>query len=217
MADPHPSLFLPTVVIDPAGDEGLAPLKKRCLDCTKCELSKWRTNAVFGEGNAHNPDICFIGEAPGSNEDNCGRPFVGRSGQLLDKMITAMGYTRSEVYLTNVVACWPPDNRPPEKKEIEACEEYWLGQIRAIRPQVIVGLGITAVSAMIGGRKKINEIRGRWLEYEGIPLMPTLHPSALVRAQNDPSYKDLKKMVWGDLQLVLAKLGKSVNPAKPAS
>lgn len=203
----QPSLFLPTV-IDPIGEEGLVPLRKRCLECTRCDLALTRTKAVFGEGNANNPDVCFIGEAPGGQEDETGRPFIGRAGQLLMKMIKAMGYEREDIYLCNVVNCRPPENRVPEKQEVEKCEEYLLGQIRTIRPKTLVALGGTALSALMGGKKKITEMRGKWLVYEGIPLMPTFHPSAVARAERDPNYLDMKKMVWSDLQQVTAKLGR---------
>lgn len=202
----QPLLFLPIVL-----DEGLEYLKKRCASCTKCELHRKRTNAVFGEGNPTNPDVCFIGEAPGYTEDIEGRPFVGRSGQFLDRMISAMGYKREELYMLNVTACRPPDSRAPTQPECDACEEFWLGQIRAIKPKVLVTLGATAFSALKGGKKKIHELRGKWFEFNGIPLMPTLHPSQVVRAEKDLNFRDLKKMVWGDLQNVLAKLGRSTE------
>lgn len=209
MAD-QPSLFLPTV-IDPIGEEGLGPLRKRCLACTKCDLAQTRTQAVFGEGNSESPDICFVGEAPGGYEDETGKPFVGRAGQLLMRMIQAMGYEREQVYLCNVVGCRPPDNRTPEKHEIQACSEFLLGQVRAVRPKVIVALGATALGAMLGKPKKIGDARGKWFEFEGIPMLPTFHPSAVARAERDPNYVDMKKMVWADLQMVLVKLGKKVT------
>lgn len=203
----QPGLFLPTV-IDPVGEEGLVTLRKRCQDCRRCELGKTRTQAVFGEGNADEPDICFIGEAPGAHEDEVGRPFIGRAGQYLMKMIKAMGYAREEVYLCNAVACRPPDNRPPEKGEMEACNDYVIGQVRAVRPKAIVVLGASAYSALFGGKKKITEVRGKWQTFEGIPTLATYHPSYVIRMERDPTHLDIKKTVWGDLQMVMSKVGK---------
>ena len=198
-------MFLSSV-IDPSGEEGLAPLRKRCSNCTKCDLSKTRTNVVFGEGNCEQPDICFVGEAPGHNEDEQGAPFVGRSGEMLTKIIEAMRYRRDEVYVCNAVACRPPGNRPPEKHELASCNEFLLGQIRAVRPKVIVALGASAVASMTGSKKVIRDLRGKWLEWEGIPVMPTYHPSSLIKQQADG--KEMKKFVWADMQMVLTKLGR---------
>lgn len=195
-------------VIDPEGEDGLGPLRKKCAECTKCDLAKNRVTAVFGEGNGNCPDLFFIGEAPGPSEDLQGRPFVGRAGMLLDRMIGAMGYRREDVYLCNAVNCRPDNNRPPEKREIEACFEYLIGQVRAVRPKVIVALGATAFASLFGGKKKITEIRGKWQEFEGIPVLPTYHPVTLTQAEHEPQFRDLKKIVWGDLQLALNKLGR---------
>lgn len=198
--------------IDPEGEEGLAPIRKRCLECQKCELSKTRTNVVFGEGNPNMPLVCFVGEGPGQTEDEMGRPFVGNAGRKLTDMIKAMGLRREDVYIANAVNCRPPNNRAPEKKELDACYEYLLGQIRAVRPRTIVALGASAVHALIGGKKGIGELRGKWLEWEAspthkIPVMPTYHPSYLLRVQHQADGKDIKKMAWGDLQMVMHKVG----------
>jgi len=205
------SLFAPNV-IDPLGEEGLAPLRKRCFECTKCELSKGRVHVVFGEGNSDGPDICFVGEAPSGQEDETGHPFVGPAGAKLTKIIEAMGYRRDEIYVCNAVNCRPPGNRPPEKAEVEACHEFLLGQIRAVRPKVLIALGASAVKAMTKTRRelKISEIRGKWVEWQGIPLMPTYHPSFILRLENqDPrTAQGIKKLVWSDMQMVLTKLGR---------
>lgn len=206
MAD-QPSLFVSNIM-SPTGEDGLLPLRKKCLDCSRCELAKERKNIVFGEGNPNCPDVCFVGEAPGAQEDEEARPFVGRAGQFLMRIIKAMGYERSDIYLCNAVACRPPLNRTPEKIEIDACEEYLAGQIRAVRPKAIVALGGSAARALMGGKKKISEIRGKWFFYNEIPLMPTLHPSAVIRAEREANFSDIKRLVWGDMQLVLARLGK---------
>jgi len=170
--------------------------------CRNCPLCEERTHTVPGEGNADGPDIMFVGEGPGAEEDAQGRPFVGKAGKLLDKMIEAMGYRREEVYIANVVKCRPPNNRKPQREEMEMCLPYLRQQIRLIRPKVIVGLGGTAMEGLLGKPVAITRMRGIWQEYQGIKLMPTFHPSYLLR---DPGKK---KDAWTDLQMVLAELGK---------
>lgn len=202
------SLFSKSV-LDPVGEEGLAGLRRRCLSCTKCVLSKSRNKVVFGEGNVDKPPIAFVGEGPGGTEDDVGRPFVGPAGKFLDKIINAMKLKREDVYICNAVNCRPPGNRKPEKQELEACFEYLVGQLRAVRPKVIVALGGSAVAAFFGGKPEITKLRGKWQEWEGIPVMPTYHPSYLKRNENNPEYVELKKQVWSDMQQVLHKLGHS--------
>jgi DNA polymerase len=209
----QPSLFMESV-LNPFGEDGLAPLRKKCLACNKCELALTRTKVVFGEGKNVAPDICFIGEAPGQQEDEEGRPFIGPAGRMLTKIIEAMGYQRDEVYICNAVNCRPPGNRPPEKHELAACHEYLLGQFRAVRPKTVVALGASAVSAIYGpkaSKKKIGDLRGKWLVWEDVPVMPTYHPSYLCRVERMPEGKDVKKLVWTDMQMVLAKLGRSLK------
>jgi DNA polymerase len=205
----QPLLFSANV-IDPSGDEGLAPLRKRCLDCTKCDLAKTRKNAVFGEGNSERPDICFIGEAPADSEDERGHAFIGPSGAMITRILKAMGYRRDEVYLMYAVACRPPGNRPPEKFELTACSEFLLGQVRAVRPRVVVALGANVVTSLLSSRskKKIAEIRGKWFEWEGLPLMPTIPPAKLCAAERFPEGKEVMKLAWTDMQMVLTKLGR---------
>ena len=197
-------------VIDPAGDFGIAQLRSQCEQCVRCPLAASRKQALLGNGRTSSPDICFVGEAPGYLEDERGTLFVGPAGQVLDKMVAALGYTRETVYVCNAVACRPPGNRPPEKGELDACYPFLLGQLRAVRPQVVVALGETAVHAMIGGKKKITELRGKWFDWEGWPVMPTFHPAQVARSELDPSGgRDIKKSVWADLQQVLTRLGKT--------
>lgn len=174
--------------------------------CRRCGLCKARNLTVPGEGNGNHPDILFLGEAPGAEEDAQGRPFVGKAGQLLTKMIEAMGYTREEVYVGNVVKCRPPDNRKPDRDEMDRCLPYLRQQIKLIQPKVIVGLGGAAIEGLLGRPVGITRIRGVWQDYEGIKLMPTFHPSYLLR---DPSKK---KEAWLDLKLVLDELGKAPPP-----
>jgi len=170
--------------------------------CRNCPLCQGRTNTVPGEGSADSPDILFVGEGPGADEDAQGRPFVGKAGQLLTKMVEAMGYRREEVFIANIVKCRPPNNRAPLPEEMEACLPYLRQQVRLIKPKVIVGMGAVAIKGLLGKTVGITRLRGTWQEYEGIKLMPTFHPSYLLR---EPSKK---KDVWQDLQQVLKELGK---------
>lgn len=171
--------------------------------CTACELSRSRNRTVPGEGNADQPDILFIGEGPGAEEDAQGRPFVGKAGDLLTKMIEAgMGYHRDEVFIANVVKCRPPGNRVPRPEEMQACLPYLHAQIELIRPKIIIALGKTAVEGLLGKPVAITRIRGQWHEIAGIPMMPTYHPAYLLRS---PSRKG---EAWSDLKAVLARLGK---------
>jgi DNA polymerase len=183
--------------------ESLAAIAAHISTCTNCPLCQERSSTVPGEGNADSPDILFIGEGPGADEDAQGRPFVGKAGQLLDRMIEAMGYQREEVFIANVVKCRPPNNRKPLREEMDMCLPYLRQQIRLIRPKVIVGLGGTALEGLLGRPVGITRMRGVWQEYAGIKLMPTFHPSYLLR---DPSKK---KDAWADLKLVLSELGKT--------
>jgi DNA polymerase len=180
------------------------------LDCNRCDLAKTRNKVVFGEGNVNEPPVAFVGEAPGGTEDDVGRPFVGPAGKFLDRIILAMKFDRQQIYVCNAVNCRPPDNRKPEKRELEACFEYLVGQIRAIRPKTIVCLGGSAVAAFFGGKPEITKMRGKWLEWEGVPVMPTYHPSYLKRNENSLEFVELKKQVWSDMQQVLHKLGRAV-------
>lgn len=167
--------------------------------CRKCPLRDGCTQTVPGEGDAQ-AKLMFIGEGPGAEEDRLGRPFVGASGQLLDKMIAAIGLTREQVYIANVVKCRPPHNRQPSAEEAAACMPYLRAQVGLIRPKVIVLLGATAARYTISPDIRITRDRGRWIEKKGVWMMPTYHPSALLR---DPS---LKRAAWADFQAVRDKL-----------
>ena len=182
-----------------AGD--LAALRQEVLTCTRCPLCAKRTNAVFGEGDPH-AELMFIGEGPGFDEDKQGRPFVGKAGQLLDKMILAMQFTREEVYICNIVKCRPPDNRVPMPEEAASCMPYLIRQIELVSPKVIVLLGATAAHYLLGMKEGITRLRGRWLDYQGIPVMPTFHPAFLLRQES------AKREAWSDLQQVMAKFNK---------
>ncbi len=186
----------------PSDFDSLGAIAAHIAQCGNCPLCRERTHTVPGEGNADRPDIMFVGEGPGADEDAHGRPFVGKAGKLLDKMIEAMGYERGEVYIANVVKCRPPNNRKPQREEMDMCLPYLRQQIRLIQPKILVGLGSTAMEGLLGRPVGITRMRGVWQEYEGIKLMPTFHPSYLLR---DPSKK---KDAWLDLQAVLSELGK---------
>lgn len=211
-AVPNPaalSLFSPEILDD--GTATLTRLREDCRNCQACGLYVTRKNPVFGEGRATRPVIAFVGEGPGEQEDLAGRPFIGKSGQLLTQMIHAMGLTREEVYICNTVACRPPSNRAPEDDEIKACQPFLLGQLRAVRPQVIVTLGGTAAKALIKGGKALNELRGRWWEWEAVPVRPSFHPAYLLRKPV------AKAEAWKDLQAVLKKLGIELPETAPSS
>jgi uracil-DNA glycosylase family 4 len=195
----------------PGGAIGLRMVREELGDCTRCKLHRDRKNLVYGVGN---PDahLVFVGEAPGADEDERGEPFVGKAGQLLNKMIEAMGYRREDVYICNVVKCRPPGNRNPEPDEIEACEPFLKKQLAAIRPRMIVTLGKFAAQCLLRDETPISRLRGNFRTYEGIQLMPTFHPAYLLR---DPSKK---KETWEDLKAVNAALKRLgfEPPAPPA-
>ncbi len=173
--------------------------------CALCPLHKTRTNTVPGQGHPH-PEIMFIGEGPGQDEDLKGLAFVGRAGQLLTKIIEAMGFTRDEVFIGNIVKCRPPNNRVPLPDEMQACLPYLHEQIALLKPKVIVALGGTAVKGLFQTQTGITKLRGQWMSYQGIDCMPTYHPAYLLR--NPPE----KKWVWEDMKDVLAHLGRKPPP-----
>ncbi len=193
----------------PRGAEGLRVVRDDLGDCQRCKLAPSRTKLVFGVGNP-NADLLFVGEAPGADEDAQGEPFVGKAGQLLTKMIEAMGYRREDVYICNVLKCRPPGNRNPEPDEVASCEPFLKRQLGAIRPRMIVALGKFAVQCLLRDDSPISRLRGNFRTYEGIPLMPTFHPAYLLR---DPSKK---KLAWQDLKDVNAALARvGVTPPNP--
>ena len=183
------------------GSEALLAVRTELGPCTRCKLAAGRTHLVFGVGNPHS-ELMFVGEGPGADEDLQGEPFVGKAGQLLTRMIEAMGYRRADVYIANVVKCRPPGNRNPEPDEIEACEPFLRAQIAAIGPKVIVALGKFAAQTLLRDTTPISRLSGRWSQYGGVKLMPTFHPAYLLRSPDE------KKKAWEDLQLVMAELGK---------
>jgi uracil-DNA glycosylase family 4 len=189
------------------GSDGLLAVRGELGECSRCKLGATRTTLVFGVGSP-GAELVFVGEGPGEDEDRQGEPFVGRAGQLLTKMIEAMGYRRDEVYIANVVKCRPPGNRNPEPDEIEACEPFLRAQLEAIGPKVVVALGKFAAQTLLRDTSPISRLRGRWFRYGGVRLMPTFHPAYLLRSPHE------KARAWEDLQLVMKELGKPAGKAR---
>lgn len=196
--------------------QALAELNEQLQGCCKCGLGTTRTNLVFGEGNPA-AELVFVGEAPGEDEDLQGRPFVGRSGQLLDKMIVAMGLTRDDVYICNVVKCRPPGNRTPTPEEAATCFGYLARQLEIIAPKVIVTLGNPATHTLLQTKVGITQLRGQWQSLPpiapglgGTAVMPTFHPAFVLRYYNE----ETRGKVWSDLKKVLERLGRKLPGAK---
>jgi len=178
-----------------SNDASLEAIRKDIGDCTRCRLHEQRRTIVFGEGDPQ-AQLVFVGEGPGAEEDATGRPFVGRAGQLLDKIIVAIGLKREEVYIANIVKCRPPGNRTPELDEVATCEPFLLRQLAFIRPRVIVALGSPSFQCLLRTREPITKARGQWREWNGIKVMPTFHPAFLLRSP------DKKREVWEDMKKV---------------
>jgi uracil-DNA glycosylase family 4 len=196
------------VTASPETIKELEELAEETRQCRKCDLGSLRTNAVPGEGNP-SARIMFVGEAPGADEDAQGRPFVGRAGQLLDKIIVGCGLKREDVFICNILKCRPPDNREPRPEEIIACLPYLQRQIELIKPEIIVALGAHAAKTLLNTTKPIGQLRGLFHEYvpglgqSPIKLMPTFHPAYLLRNYSDEN----RRKVWEDMKKVLAELG----------
>jgi len=194
-------------------EQALAELRGQALACTRCpHLVKSRQQVVFGVGNPH-AELMFVGEAPGADEDTQGEPFVGRAGQLLTRIIETMGLSREAVYIGNVLKCRPdvpvgtPGNRKPTPEEMQTCIPWLLDQIEIIQPKVMVALGATALEGLTGGKVSITRLRGQWKEFKGIPMMPTFHPSYLLRGNDIHK----KRQVWEDMLQVMEKLGMPIS------
>ncbi len=202
------SKLIPTnakIPIPPGTYDTMVQLAEHCNSCQRCELGATRTHAVVGRGNLKAP-IMIIGEAPGQNEDETGLPFVGKAGQLLEKILAAVKLdTEQDVYIANMNKCRPPGNRIPTADEIAACKPYLLEQIRLVDPKIILLTGATAVKGVTGDKRGITKIRGTWIEWEGRLCMPILHPAYLLR---NPSREQggPKWLMWQDIQAVRAKL-----------
>lgn len=198
--------------VNPSKAQAIAELRERALQCVKCShLATTRQNVVFGVGNL-DAELMFVGEAPGADEDAQGEPFVGAAGQLLTRMIQAMGFAREQVYIANILKCRPDmpagssGNRKPTPDELQTCIPYLHAQIDLIQPRVLVALGGTAMEGLLN-KTGISKLRGHWESYRGIPLMPTYHPSYLLRNQSNAE----KRKVWEDLMAVMEKLGLPIS------
>jgi DNA polymerase len=208
----------PNVVASPPLDSaakaaGMADLRQRVLGCIKCPaLVRSRKNVVFGVGDIH-ASLMFVGEAPGADEDTQGEPFVGAAGQLLTRIIKAMGFSRETVYIANVLKCRPDTpgqsygNRKPTPEEMKTCLPYLLEQIQLIQPKVIVALGATAMEGLFAKPAAITKLRGRWMDFKSTPVMPTYHPSYLLRNQA----LTVKRELWEDMLQVLGRLGAPIT------
>ncbi len=204
-APPPPARPVRTKPAGPETEVAMTAVREEILACRKCGLAAGRTQSVPGEGRTSTP-LMFVGEGPGRDEDQQGRPFVGRAGQLLTKIIAAMTFDRGDVFIANIVKCRPPDNRVPQRAEVESCTPYLLRQIALIDPRVIVTLGKTATMFFLPDvTGNMTSIRGRFYEWNGIQIMPTFHPSYLIRNEGD---KVIRKMVWEDMQQVMSFLGR---------
>jgi uracil-DNA glycosylase len=204
-ASPKPWPFIqapsgPSLFDERIENDTLEKIRADIGDCTRCKLHKARTNIVFGVGNPK-AELVFVGEGPGHDEDVQGEPFVGRAGKLLTQMIEAMGLQRSDVYICNVVKCRPPENRLPEKDEIEICSPFLDRQLAVIHPKVICCLGACSAQTLLKTNQGISRFRGEWFDYRGSKLIATYHPAYLLRNPN------AKGEVWKDLQKVMAVLG----------
>ncbi|MDP9175014.1 MAG: uracil-DNA glycosylase [Planctomycetota bacterium] len=172
-------------------------------------MCETRTNTVFGEGDV-DARIFFIGEGPGENEDLQGRPFVGRAGELLNKMIAGMGLQREQVFIANIVKCRPPNNRVPAPDEVATCTPYLVRQLEIIRPKVIITLGLPSAKYMLSSKLSMGKLRGQWYNWRGIKLMPTFHPAYLLRAYTEEN----RAAVWSDLKMVMSEVGLSAPKSK---
>lgn len=191
----------------------LAVLKEEVKQCTACgELASTRTQTVFGVGPM-DPEVCFVGEAPGADEDRQGEPFVGAAGQLLNKIIAACGWKREEVYICNILRCRPPGNRQPRPDEAANCRSFLERTLALVRPRFIVCLGAVAAQNLLQTKTSISRMRGRFYEYRGIPVVCTYHPSYLLRSESiEP-----RRQVWDDMKMLLTRMGKPIPQGKKSS
>ena len=200
---PAEAAIAPVSAVSQAIYADLDELKAEAVNCQKCPLAATRINVVVERGNRE-AQVMIIGEAPGQNEDEQGLPFVGRAGQLLDKILESVGFDESNVYICNINKCRPPANRVPTDEEVAACKPYLLEQIRLVDPKIILLTGATAVKAITGDKRGITKIRGQWMKWEGRLVMPILHPAYLLR---NPSREEgsPKWLMWQDIQVVKEK------------
>ncbi len=221
---PPETLFGAGAAIPAAADEmsldqrrvALQLLATQVSECVRCkELASTRTQTVFGVGPV-GADLCFIGEAPGRDEDLQGEPFVGAAGQLLNRIIAAAGMKRTDVYICNVLRCRPPNNRPPNQDESENCREYLEKTLELVRPRFICTLGLPAARTLLGLGPSVTmgKLRGRFFDYKGIPVLCTYHPAYLLRIPDEVKKNEEKRKVWEDMKMLLTRMGKPI-PGKP--
>ena len=182
----------------PSRAQRLEKVQAQVARCTRCRLHETRTKTVFARGDSRS-GLMFIGEGPGADEDASGLPFVGRAGKLLDLMVHAMGYERDEVYIANIVKCRPPKNRDPQADEVEACWAFLDAQISFVQPRTIITLGLPAARTLLGSTLSMGKLRGRWHDYNGVPVMPIYHPAYLLRSPGQ------KRKAWEDLKMVMVR------------
>jgi uracil-DNA glycosylase len=196
-ATPAPKVVVSESMFDaqPVGGESMDAIRAELTDCRRCKLAPTRTNLVFGSGNPH-AELMFVGEAPGADEDEQGVPFVGRAGQLLTKIIEAIGMRREDVFICNILKCRPPGNRNPEPDEIAACEQFLFRQIAAVQPKAICALGAFGAQTLLRTTQPIGRLRGQLIDYRGVKLMATFHPAYLLRNPNE------KRRVWEDMKTI---------------
>ncbi|MBE9178231.1 uracil-DNA glycosylase [Oculatella sp. LEGE 06141] len=192
------------IPIPPGTYASIDPIVEHCNRCQRCGLGATRTHAVVGRGNP-NADIMIVGEGPGQNEDETGMPFVGKAGQLLDRILASVKLTEDDVYISNIVKCRPPGNRTPAIEEMDACRPYLIEQIRLIDPKIILLTGASAVRGITGDKRGITKIRGQWLEWDNRQCMPIFHPAYLLRNQSRDKGSP-KWLMWQDIQAVRTKL-----------
>ena len=203
---------------DPDGPEArrreLTVLTEQVAGCTRCaELASSRTQTVFGVGRL-DPEVCFVGEAPGADEDAQGEPFVGAAGQMLTRIIAAMGLRREDVYICNILKCRPPHNRKPTSEEAHNCREYLERQLEIIRPQHLCALGATPATHLLGTSRSIRSLRGTVHRFKGIPVVVTYHPAYLLlghRSTDEQEIRERKKLVWEDMKLLLSLMGRTIE------
>lgn len=192
--------FLEWKKIDPLYE--LRDVTREISECKKCPLHKTKTNYVPGEGT-NNPDIMFVGEGPGETEDKFGKPFIGRAGQLLEKIIEKMGYSRESVFIGNIVKCRPPNNRDPLREEVEACITFLKKQIEILKPKVIVCLGRVAFNNLMNSNSPISKVRGKLFSYMDTPVIPTYHPAFILHKRERSEISRVKWETWADMEKVL--------------
>jgi uracil-DNA glycosylase family 4 len=191
----------------------LEVLARQVAECTRCSaLASTRTQTVFGDGPL-DVDVCFVGEAPGANEDATGHPFVGNAGQLLTRIINACGLKREEVYICNTLKCRPPGNRTPTVEEMRNCSEYLQRQLELVRPGYLVCLGGSATKALLGTSLSLAKLRKKFHAYQGIPVVCTYHPSYLLKLE-EPAKTEHKRLVWEDMKMLLTRMGRTIPGQK---